>query len=65
MKRLDTLITTQKTRTHIDGRFLTKNQEKPKKYCIFDQNSKKLYFWRFFLIFSEIVHRHEFWFFAL
>ena len=57
MKHLDTLITTQKNKQKktdlVSMDSFWKNQEKPKKYSIFDQNSKKWLFLEVFLDFFQ------------
>ena len=51
MKRLDALITTQKTSTLCNVPLLKKSRKTPKKYNFF----KNYRFWWFFLIFSATV----------
>ena len=51
MKRLDALITTQKTLTLCNVPLLKKSRKTPKKYNFFTNDR----FWWFFLIFSATV----------
>ena len=65
MKSLDTLITTQKKQNSYRWTVFEKIKKNLKNVPFLTKTVKNGNFWKFFLISSKTVHRHEFWFFAL